>query len=54
MKADDKNAHDLREGVPPIVAGVGKNCEFAGQPHHAYADDAAVMALPKEAFERKQ
>ena len=45
MKADDKSVHDLREGVPTIVAGVGKNCEFVGQPHHTYADDAVAMAL---------
>jgi hypothetical protein len=50
----DSSVHDLREGVPAILPGVGKDCEFAGQPHHAYADDAVAMALPKEVFEARK
>jgi hypothetical protein len=51
MKTDiDHKAHDLREGVPAILPGVGKDCEFAGQPPHTYAADPTLIALPKDSF----
>jgi hypothetical protein len=41
---------DLRDGVPSVVPGVGKDCEFAGQPPHTYSNEPTLIALPKNAF----
>lgn len=41
---------DLRDGISAIVPGVGKDCEFAGQPHGAYCSEATLIALPKDTF----
>ena len=53
MKTDNVGSvghADLRDGVPSVVPGVGKDCEFAGQPPHTYSNDPTLIALPKNTF----